>query len=158
MPTFERIYVAGCGGMLGEAVHAACSATATVAASDLAPRASWLDRVDVSDVDEFGAAVEAFRPDLLVNLAAMTDLEQCERDPDRAHATNALGTEHGAKLASRLGVPYVCISTAGIFDGQKMEYSDDDEGRPLTVYGSTKWEGEVAARSAVAERAFDSKR
>jgi dTDP-4-dehydrorhamnose reductase len=147
----QRIYIAGCGGMLGQAVHAACSAVAEVSASDLAPRAPWLAQLDVSDLDRFWQAVDAFRPDLVVNLAAQTDLERCERRPELARAANTEGAANGATVADRLGVPYVTISTAGIFDGRQEVYSDDDPAHPLTVYGATKLAGEEAARAIVAE-------
>ena len=151
MPAFDRIYVAGCGGMLGQAVYAACTSVAEVAASDLEPRADWLERLDVADLDRFSAAVAAFRPDLVINLAAQTDLELCERRPDLAEASNTVGTANGATIAARLGVPYVCISTAGIFDGRQDVYSDDDPAHPTTVYGATKLAGEEAARATLAE-------
>jgi dTDP-4-dehydrorhamnose reductase len=147
----ERVYIAGCGGMLGQAVHAVCSSVAEVSASDLAPRASWLSRLDVSDLDGFWSAVDAFRPDLVVNLAAQTDLERCEHHPDLARAANTEGAANGATVASRLGVPYVTISTAGIFDGRQEVYSDDDPAHPLTVYGATKLAGEEAARAITDE-------
>lgn len=147
----NRIYIAGCGGMLGQAVYAACSAVAEVAASDVAPRAPWLAPLDVARLDDFWAAAEAFRPDLVVNLAAETDLERCERLPELARATNTVGAANGATVAARLGVPYVTISTAGIFDGRQEVYSDDDRPHPLTVYGATKLAGEQAAREILAE-------
>jgi dTDP-4-dehydrorhamnose reductase len=147
----DRIYVAGCGGMLGQAVHAACSAVAEVAASDLEPRADWLGQLDVSDFDRFWAAADAFGPDLVINLAAQTDLELCEELPDLAKAANTVGAANGATIASRLGVPYVTISTAGIFDGRQDVYSDDDPAHPLTVYGATKLAGEEAVRATLAE-------
>lgn len=151
MVALERIYVAGCGGMLGQAVHAACSAVAEVVASDLDPRADWLDQLDVSDLDRFRAAVETFRPDLVINLAAQTDLERCERQPGLARAANTEGAVNGAVVAARLGVPYVTISTAGIFDGRQDVYSDDDPAHPLTVYGATKLAGEEGVRTTLPE-------
>ena len=68
MPVGEaslRVYIAGAGGMLGAAVVPAWAAEGVVEASDRAPRAPWLRQVDVSDEAAFGAAVEAFGPDLV---------------------------------------------------------------------------------------------
>lgn len=142
MSGFTRIYVAGAGGMLGDAVVRACRAVAEVRATDRDVRVPWLGRVDVSDRGAFAADVEAFEPDLVVNLAAETDLEHCERHPDRAHAANTLGAVHGGEIARGLDVPYVFISTAGIFGGEKTVYDDGDEPNPLTVYARTKLAGE----------------
>ena len=153
MHGFTRIYVAGAGGMLGAAVVDACAASATVEASDLEPRAAWLERVDVADREAFSGAVEAFGPDLLVNLAAHTDLEFCEVNPDRAWASNALGAEHGGRIAQRLDIPYVFISTAGIFGGEKEWYSDDDLPDPLSLYARSKVHGERFVRDEI-ERHF----
>ncbi|WP_372734367.1 NAD(P)-dependent oxidoreductase, partial [Nocardioides sp.] len=142
MGDFARIYIAGAGGMLGEAVVQACREVAEVQASDLVPREPWLEQVDVADREAFGRAVESFEPDLLINLAAFTDLEFCEENPEAAHASNAQGAQNGGLLANRLGVPYVYISTAGIFGGEKDVYSDEDTPNPLTVYAKTKLLGE----------------
>ena len=149
MHGFTRIYVAGAGGMLGAAVVDECSADATVEASDLEPRAPWLERVDVSDMVAFGDAVEAFRPDLLVNLAAFTDLEFCELNPEAAWSSNAVGAENGGLIAQRLDIPYVYISSAGIFGGEKEWYDDDDQPDPLTVYARSKLHGEVFVQQKI---------
>ena len=140
--TFGRIYVAGCGGMLGQAVFDHLSTRADVVASDLVPRTDWLEQVDVGSHDVFSKHVKASEPDLLVNLAAETDLEFCEANPDRAWRTNALGAENGALIAESLGVPYVFISTAGIFDGAQDFYNDYDAPNPLTIYAKSKLHGE----------------
>ncbi len=139
---YSRIYVAGAAGMLGEAVLAACSQHYEVEASDIAPRTDAMSFLDVADAELFAKAVDAFEPDLIVNLAAETDLELCEHDPERAWASNAVGAENGARIAERLGVPYVYISTAGIFGGDQEWYSDDDVPDPLTVYARSKLHGE----------------
>ena len=66
-----------------------------------------------------GGRSTQFRPDLLVNLAAFTDLEFCELNPDEAWSSNALGAENGGRIARRLDIPYVYISSAGIFGGRE---------------------------------------
>ncbi len=137
-----RVYIAGAGGMLGAAVVEVWDAEGTVEASDLVPRGETMRRVDVADADAFGRAVADFGPDLLVNLAAETDLEQCEREPDRAWASNAVGAENGGRIAERLDIPYVYVSTAGVFGGEKEIYSDGDTPDPLTVYARSKLHGE----------------
>ncbi len=138
----SRVYIAGAGGMLGAAVVDAWASEGTVTASDRDPRADWLQRVDVADVDAFRESVEACGPDLLVNLAAETDLEHCERHPDAAWASNAAGAVNGGLIAERLDIPYVYVSTAGIFGGEKDVYADGDVPDPLTVYARSKLHGE----------------
>jgi dTDP-4-dehydrorhamnose reductase len=142
MHAYSRIYVAGAAGMLGEAVLTACSHDSEVEASDIVPRTDAMSSLDVADAELFAKAVEAFEPDLIINLAAETDLELCEREPERAWASNAVGAENGGRIAEQLGVPYVYISTAGIFGGEQEWYSDDDVPNPLTVYAKSKLHGE----------------
>ncbi len=96
-------------------------------------------------------SVRAFRPNLLLNLAALTDLEQCERDPENAWLTNALGAENLALLAGKLGIPHVYISTAGIFDGAQEEYNDFDRPNPLSIYAKSKYHGECFVQRFVSE-------
>ena len=127
--------------MLGDAVFKHFSGLGEVRASDLRPRGDWLSQVDVSNFKQFRDEVDEFQP-LLINLAAQTDLEFCEENPRKAWGDNALGAENGVLIANTLDIPYVFISTAGIFAGEKDYYVDYDEPGPLTVYGRSKLHGE----------------
>jgi dTDP-4-dehydrorhamnose reductase len=144
-----RIYIAGCGGMLGQAVHSVCSREGTVKATDLDLNEPWLEYADVRDYRGMRDSVLAYRPHLLINLAAMTDMEQCELDPENAWLTNALGAEHLGLLANELDIPYVYVSTAGIFGGEQDEYNDFEEAKPASVYAKSKYAGELFAREHV---------
>ena len=100
-----RVYIAGCGGMLGEAVFERFSSRAEVLATDIDLNTDWLQKADVRDYAEMEQSITEFRPDLIINLAALTDLEYCEKNPDNAWSTNALGAENLALIASKLNVP-----------------------------------------------------
>jgi dTDP-4-dehydrorhamnose reductase len=142
MDSSTRVYLVGAGGMLGDAVYQHFHARYETRASDIKPRAAWLRQVDAADFEQLSADVRDFGADLIVNLAAQTDLEYCEREPQQAWRDNALGAENCALLAQQLEVPCVYISTAGIFGGEKTEYIDYDEPTPLTVYAKSKLYGE----------------
>ena len=144
-----RIYIAGCGGMLGEAVYRLFSGRCAVRATDIDTNEPWLERADVRDHSTMRAEVERYRPDAILNLAALTDLEICERDPANAWATNAYGAEFLGHMARDLDVPYVVISTAGIFDGLKDFYVDEDPPAPISVYGQSKHYAEAAVLGTV---------
>jgi dTDP-4-dehydrorhamnose reductase len=145
-----RVYVAGCAGMLGTALYAALQRRgATVKATDVDLNEPWLEHADVCDLHGLRRSIESFAPDVLMNLAAMTDLEGCEREPERAWLVNAGGAENAAFVASTLGVPFVQISTAGIFDGAQETYHDYDKPNPLTVYGKSKLYAEEFACARV---------
>jgi len=137
-----RVYLVGSGGMLGEAVFNHFNAGYETRATDLTPRADWLGQIDAANFDQLSHDVRDFGADLLINLAAQTDLEFCEREPLVAWRDNALGAENCALLAQQLEIPCVYISTAGIFGGEKTEYLDYDEPLPLTVYAKSKLYGE----------------
>lgn len=144
-----KVYIAGCGGMLGEAVYRAFSRRATVKATDIDVNEPWLEYADVRGYQEMRQSVLDFSPDLIINLAALTDMEECEVEADNAWLTNALGTENLALLANELDVPLVYISTAGIFGGEKEAFNDFDTPNPLSVYAKSKFAGERFVREHV---------
>lgn len=138
-----RIYIAGCGGMLGAAVYGAFSRIAEVRATDIDVNEPWLGYADVRDFEAIARSIREFAPHAIVNLAAMTDMEQCEREADNAWLTNALGAENVALVAGALDVPHVYISTAGIFGGEKEFFNDFDTPNPLSIYAKSKYAGEM---------------
>jgi dTDP-4-dehydrorhamnose reductase len=146
LPAGKKVYIAGCGGMLGRAVHAEFSHDCEVKATDIDLNIGWLEHADVRDFGGFDASVRAFRPDLLINLAALTDLEHCERNPDDSWLTNALGAENAAVIARRLDIPVIQISTAGIVDGAQDVYNDFEQPNPLGIYAKSKYYGELAVQ------------
>src|SRR5690606_12483547 len=106
------------------------------------------------DRDRLAQVIDDLRPDLILHLAAETDLEFCETHPDIAEATNAVATRGVAELAERSGATLVYISTAGVFDGGKQDaYTEHDPANPIMVYGQTKYDGEEHVR-AVCGRAY----
>ena len=138
-----RVYIAGCGGMLGAAVQQRFHATgATILASDIDLNEPWLEYADVRDFSAIDKHIREFKPDLIINLAALTDLEYCEQNAEDSWLTNGLGAENLGLIAAKLDVPYVYISTAGIFGGEKDVYNDFDAPNPLTIYAKSKYYSE----------------
>jgi dTDP-4-dehydrorhamnose reductase len=138
----SRIYIAGAGGMLGEAFHRIFGSANELKCSDIDVNASWLSHLDFRDFGSYRADVLEFRPDYLFHLGAHTDLEYCERNPDDAYLTNTLAVEHAVHIANELDVPLLYISSAGIFDGGKETYDDWDTPNPLGHYARSKYMGE----------------
>lgn len=146
-----RILITGSAGMLGSAVYPAfVRAGHDVTATDLHPRpvgALAMSALDVRDFSLVASTVETLRPDLVLHLAAETDLEVCERDHDHAFLTNTVGTEFVALACRRRDIPVVYISTAGVFDGRKEgAYTEFDEANPINIYGRSKYEGELVVK------------
>jgi dTDP-4-dehydrorhamnose reductase len=133
--------------MLGEGVYKRFKDTAKVVATDIDLNESWLSHLDVRDKEEVDARLAEVRPDIIVHLAAHTDMEYCEKNPEDAYRTNEYGVKNFEDYVRTHATPFVYISTAGIFDGQKDAYVEDDIANPLGVYGKSKYTGEVIAKT-----------
>jgi dTDP-4-dehydrorhamnose reductase len=138
----KRIYIAGAGGMLGDAFYRVFGATRALKCSDIDVNAPWLSLLDFRDFDAYRQDVLDFAPDYLFHLGAHTDLEFCEKNPEDAYATNTRAVEHAARISNELAIPLLYISTAGIFDGAQETYDDWDQPNPLGEYARTKYLGE----------------
>jgi dTDP-4-dehydrorhamnose reductase len=89
------------------------------------------------------------RPDIVVNAAAYTAVDQAEKEPEVAMAVNARGSSAVADAAWTLGVPLIHLSTDYVFDGSKATpYVEEDAAAPANVYGATKLAGEQAVAAA----------
>ncbi len=138
----KKIYLAGCGGMLGEAFYKQFANDYELKCVDKDVNESWLSFLDFRDSESYRKDVEQFRPDYLFHLGAYTDLEFCEKNADDTYATNTLSVETAVGIANDLDIPILYIGTAGIFDGQKELYDDWDTPNPLGVYARSKYMAE----------------
>lgn len=103
------------------------------------------DRLDVTDGSAVGDLIDDFAPDTVIHAAAMTDVDACESDPERAHAVNAIGAENVAVACRDVGAAMVYVSTNYVFDGERTEpYGEGAATNPINVYGATKLDGERA--------------
>lgn len=108
--------------------------------SDIVGELAYLD---VRDAAAVKAAVLEFKPQIVLHLAAATDVDRCEQDPEWAYHSNAIGTQNIALACQGSGATLIYISTAGIFWGDKSEpYIEFDLPRPMNVYGHSKLAGE----------------
>jgi dTDP-4-dehydrorhamnose reductase len=138
----KKIYIAGCGGMLGEAFHKQFKNDYDLKCTDKDVNDDWLSFLDFRDFEAYKKDVLEFHPDYLFHLGAYTDLEFCEKNADETYNTNTLPVENAVYLANQLDIPLLYISTAGIFDGKKELYDDWDQPNPLGVYARSKYMGE----------------
>ena len=144
-----RLYMAGGGGMLGQAFFEEFSGDTDLRCTDIDVNEDWLQYLDFRDFDAYRKDVLAFSPDCLFHLGALTDLEYCEAHPDETYATNTLAVENAVYIANELDIPILYIGTAGIFDGRQELYDDWDAANPLGTYARAKWAGEeFVARNA----------
>jgi dTDP-4-dehydrorhamnose reductase len=132
-----RILVTGAAGQVGGRV-----------VETLAPHHEVLgaarDALDLADREQVEQVVVEFAPEAVVNTAAMTNVDACERDPERAFSVNALGARHLAVAAARRGAHVVHVSTDYVFDGEATRpYDEWDAVRPISEYGRSKLGGEI---------------
>lgn len=104
------------------------------------------------DLARSGSLVDVFAaqaPDAIVSAAAYTAVDRAESEPDTAFAINGAGAGRVAEAAALLDVPIIHISTDYVFDGSNPNpYVEEDEPRPISVYGASKLAGEISVRNA----------
>ncbi len=104
------------------------------------------DRVDLARPEAVEQAVAALAPDVVINAAAYTAVDQAEADAATAFAVNRDGVAALARAAARVNAAFLHISTDYVFDGAKSgEWTESDPTGPLSVYGASKLAGEQAA-------------
>jgi dTDP-4-dehydrorhamnose reductase len=149
MATNQKIFIAGCGGMLGEAFYEQFRNEYILKCTDIDLNEQWLSFLDFRDYETYRKEVLDFKPDYLFHLGAFTDLEYCEKNIDETYRTNTLSVENACYIASELNIPLLYISTAGIFDGNKNFYDDWDIPNPLGHYARSKYAGELFVKENV---------
>jgi dTDP-4-dehydrorhamnose reductase len=138
----KKIYIAGCGGMLGEAFYKQFKEEYDIKCTDKDVNEEWLSFLDFREREAYIKDVLDFNPDYLFHIGAYTDLEYCEENVDDTYVTNTLSVENAVYIANKLDIPLLYISTAGIFDGKQDLYDDWDMPNPLGVYARSKYMGE----------------
>lgn len=139
----KKIYMAGVGGMLGEAFYTVFKNSYEIKCTDIDVNEEWLTYLDFRNLEAYKKDVQAFKPDYLFHIGAHTSLEYCDQHPDEAYHTNTIAVENAVFIANELNIPLLYISTAGIFDGRKDVYDDWDLPNPLGHYARSKYAGEL---------------
>lgn len=102
--------------------------------------------LDISSFNEVMVAINEFQPDVIVNGAAMTNVDACEEKIDEAFAINSLGVRNLAQAADSVSAQLIHISTDFVFDGKSSRpYSEYDLTNPLSVYAKSKLGGDNEA-------------
>jgi len=139
----KKIYIAGSGGMLGDAFYHEFKNDYVLKCSDLDDSEQWITKLDFRNYNAYKNEVLEFNPDYLFHLGAHTDLEFCENNIEDTYNTNTLSVENAVLIANALDIPLLYISTAGIFDGSKDWFDDWDLPNPICHYARSKYAGEV---------------
>lgn len=139
-----RTLIIGASGQVGETLSEACS-KAGMQVHGVSLEGTGQQWVDLGKPDSVSAAFENSRPELVFLCSAMTNVDACERDPEKAKQVNQNGSASVARECRRYGSKLVYLSTEYVFDGKSGPYAEGDPVNPLSAYGRTKLGGELAA-------------
>lgn len=132
-----KIQIFGAGGMLGNEL------IKQYPNFDFSDINDTIDYCDIRNYNEVNARINQYKPDYVFNFAALTDLEECENDPHNCYLTNTLAAINLFEKCKELNIPYIFISTAGIFGNEPIDTFDEDYlPSPLSHYGHSKYEVE----------------
>jgi dTDP-4-dehydrorhamnose reductase len=146
----ERLLIIGASGFVG--MHAAQAAVVRNRFKVIRGNRSRTDQsdtveIDITDPSSVAKAFRESRPDSVLLLAALSDIDACERSPERAFAINTCGAEHVANACLRGNARLLFTSSAAVFDGVKHGYSEEDTTCPVSIYGTTKMRAESVIRA-----------
>jgi len=148
----SRILITGASGLLG--INLALLAArhknvfGTVYSHELKDVPFKVIQADLQDSREIHGCVEEADPEIIINCAAMADLDACEKEPEIAELLNIALPMELAEIAKKRKIKFVQISTDAVFDGQRGNYIEEDQPNPLSIYARTKWESEKAVTIA----------
>lgn len=143
-----RMLIIGARGFLGSHLaHMAARSYEVISGTRVAPVGPYHVAIDITDRQSVRSAFERVQPDIVVLLAALSDIDQCEKDPEQALAVNVYGAEHVARAAAQTHARLLYTSSAAVFDGLKHGYTEDDPPTPLSFYGETKTRAEAAVEA-----------
>jgi dTDP-4-dehydrorhamnose reductase len=153
----RKVLIIGVNGMLGHTLADVASKKFEVVGT--CPKLMYrkksveIEKLDITDNNAVKSLVLKHNPNLIVNCAAVTNVDFCEDHPEIAYRVHVNGTKFLSNAADKIGAKFVHISTDFVFDGNKGNYTEDDVPRPINVYGKTKYEGEkVVSNSALVLR------
>lgn len=140
----KRFVITGCNGQLGRAINEMYKNRTDVELinTDIF-EAEGIRSMDISNIDDVLALVREVKPYAIINCAAQTNVDGCEKEVDSAYKINAIGPRNLSIAASEMGAKLVHISTDYVFGGNGTRpYIEFDDTNPQGVYGKTKLEGE----------------
>jgi dTDP-4-dehydrorhamnose reductase len=140
-----KTLILGGNGQLGRALLDTATGDAKIVSLDL-------PELDIADTDAICTRAAQLQPAVIINAAAYTAVDRAETDVELATAVNVDGARNAAIAASKIGARFIHVSTDFVFDGEaSTPYRPDAATSPLSVYGRTKRDGELAVLEALPE-------
>jgi dTDP-4-dehydrorhamnose reductase len=134
---FKKIFITGANGMLGSTLRDLTDSSRYLLTDK--DTGDGMTFCDIRDLNHTAELVHHYKPDIILNFAALVDLEYCEINKDDCYLTNTIAAINLFNLSRDLDIPYVFISTAGIFGNDKEFYTESDQPYPLSAYGKSKY-------------------
>ncbi len=152
----KRILVVGSNGLLGQKISELLvrgpGSAVTLASVEPAPVREFPSArympLDMTSTKEVKSAVAEVEPDVIINCAAMTNVDACEIEREMAWKINVEGVEHLIDAARRIGARLFHVSSDYVFDGKSGPYDEEARPEPLSYYGKSKLASENALRSS----------
>lgn len=140
--TLGTIAILGARGQLGSELQRVLSRESVAALSS--------EQLDITKPEQAAEVLSHSQASVVINCAAYNRVDDAELDPHEAFEVNAFGARNVARACAKMGVRLVQVSTDYVFDGAKQSpYAEDDNPRPLSVYGASKYVGELFCRAEI---------
>ncbi|MDG1916263.1 MAG: SDR family oxidoreductase [Flavobacteriales bacterium] len=144
----KSILITGSNGLLGQKlVHLLKEKNNVIASSKgsclISNQSDFIyHSLDITDEEAIFETFEKYKPDAVINTAAMTNVDGCEDQKELCDKINVRAIEYLSKACEQYDTHLIHISTDFIFDGENGPYSEDDIANPLSYYGLSKWKSE----------------
>lgn len=139
----KKILVTGCNGQLGRAIRAEYTGEDVGFINTDVIEQEGVTALDISDIEAVLTLVRRTRPDVIINCAAHTNVDACEKEWDAAYRINAIGPRNLSIAAAEVDAKMIHVSTDYVFEGNGTSpYTEFDAPNPVSAYGKTKLEGE----------------
>jgi len=149
----SNVFITGTNGLLGQHLVESFSRVHQVFASDLGSEPFFLfphvpyEPMDILDKEKLNFLITSFKPQLIINAAAYTDVDGCETNKEKAWEVNVKGVDNFIDVCQKEKTKLIHISTDYVFDGKNGPYSEDDPPNPASYYGRTKLEAELRIKA-----------
>lgn len=142
-----KVLVTGAAGFLGTKVMKLLKDDFDLIKTDKEGRKGSL-KMDITDMDEVISVLNKEKPDVVLHIASVTDVDRCEVERGLAKKINVDGTNNMILACKAINAKIVYVSTDFVFDGKKGDYKEEDKPNPLSYYAETKLEAENLVRKS----------
>ncbi|MBE6494098.1 MAG: dTDP-4-dehydrorhamnose reductase [Methanosphaera stadtmanae] len=138
-----KYFITGGSGLLGQRLSTVADNDDEIVLSHNANPTNNTVKCDITNLDEVKQVINREKPDVIIHCAAMTNVDLCEDEIEKAYLINGDGTGNMAQAAEEINAKIIYVSTDFVFDGKTGFYKEDDSVNPLGIYAKSKYDGEV---------------